>query len=357
MTYQIALVKGDGIGPEIINAAVRVLDLAGKKSGLTFHFTDTLAGGCAIDATGSPLPPETIEICKKSDAVMLGAVGGPKWDTLPGHLRPERALLGLRKELGLYANIRPATLYPSLMSACPLRKDIAEKGIDMVIVRELTGGMYYGERGRRQSENGEEAYDTECYSAAEIERIGRIAFDLAGKRKKKLISVDKANVLESSRLWREVMHSLSAEFPGIELSDMLVDNAAMQLIRNPSQFDVVVTSNMFGDILSDEASMLTGSIGLLPSASVGAGKRGLFEPIHGSAPDIAGMNKANPIATVLSTAMMLRYSLDLPAEADRIEKAVSEVLLAGHRTADIISPDTERALSTDEMADTILSKI
>lgn len=357
MAYNIALVKGDGIGPEIIASAVKVLKLAGNKSGLKFNFYDALAGGCAIDATGIPLPQESIDLCKKSDAVLLGAVGGPKWDTLPGHLRPERALLGLRKELGLYANIRPAVLYESLASSCPLRKDIAEKGIDMVIIRELTGGMYYGERGRRQGTGGEEAYDTECYSWLEVERIGRIAFELATKRKNRLVSVDKANVLESSRLWREVIHTLSAEYPQVELSDMLVDNAAMQFIRNPSQFDVIVTSNMFGDILSDEASMLTGSIGLLPSASVGAGKCGLFEPIHGSAPDIAGQNKANPIATILSAAMMLRYSLDLSAEAECIENAVSEVLLGGWRTADIMSADKGPALTTDEMTDKILGKI
>ncbi len=357
MTYNIALVRGDGIGPEIISSAVKVLDRAVEKSGLGFSFHDTLAGGCAIDKSGIPLPRETVDICKKSDAVLLGAVGGPKWDTLPGHLRPERALLGLRSELGLYANIRPAVLYKPLVSSCPLRKDIAEKGIDMVIIRELTGGMYYGERGRRQGAGGTEAFDTECYSVSEIERIGRVAFESALKRKKKLVSVDKANVLESSRLWREVMHALSAEYPGVELSDMLVDNAAMQFIRNPSQFDVLVTSNMFGDILSDEASMLTGSIGLLPSASVGAGKCGLFEPIHGSAPDIAGQNKANPIATILSAAMMLRYSLDLPGEAERIEKAVFTVLAEGWRTADIADSDTASPLSTDEMTGMILSKI
>lgn len=357
MAYNIALVKGDGIGPEIITSAVKVLKLVGEKSGLDFNFYDAPAGGCAIDATGIPLPQQTIDLCKKSDAVLLGAVGGPKWDTLPGHLRPERALLGLRKELGLYANIRPAVLYDSLASSCPLRKDIAEKGIDMVIIRELTGGMYYGERGRRQGTGGEEAYDTECYSRLEIERIGRIAFELAAKRKNKLVNVDKANVLESSRLWREVIHALSAEYPQVELSDMLVDNAAMQFIRNPSQFDVIVTSNMFGDILSDEASMLTGSIGLLPSASVGAGKCGLFEPIHGSAPDIAGLNKANPIATILSAAMMLRYSLDLSEEAECIEKAVSDVLLAGWRTADIMSAEKGPALTTDEMTCKILGKI
>ncbi|MDD4772373.1 MAG: 3-isopropylmalate dehydrogenase [Eubacteriales bacterium] len=357
MTYNIALIKGDGIGPEITAAAVRVLGLIGKKYGHDFNFHEAAAGGRAIDEHGIPLPPQTIDICKKSDAVLLGAVGGPKWDTLPGHLRPERALLGLRKELGLFANLRPAALYPSLSAACPLRADIAAAGIDMVIVRELTGGMYYGDRGRRMSEGGEEAYDTECYSASEIERIGRTAFELASKRQNRLVSIDKANVLESSRLWREVIHALSAQYPQVELTDMLVDNAAMQLIRNPAQFDVIVTGNMFGDILSDEASMLTGSIGLLPSASVGAGRGGLFEPIHGSAPDIAGQNKANPIATILSAAMMLRYAFGLDREAGAVEDAVSGVLLEGARTADILGAGSGPALTTDAMTDAILAKI
>ena len=355
MNYKIALVRGDGIGPEIVSSAVKILNLVGKSFGHSFIFSDTLAGGCAIDATGEPLPKETIHLCKSSDAVLLGAVGGPKWDGLPGNLRPERALLGLRKELELYANIRPAVLYEPLMSASPLKWEIARKGIDMVIVRELTGGMYYGERGRRK--NGEEAYDTECYSKPEVERIGRAAFELALERRKKLVSVDKANVLESSRLWREVMHTLSAGYPEVEYSDMLVDNAAMQLVRKPSQFDVIVTSNMFGDILSDEASVLTGSIGLLPSASVGSGKRGLYEPIHGSAPDIAGKGIANPIATILSAAMMLRYSLSLIKEAECIEKAVSSVLREGWRTADIADTDEVRPISTAEMTDKISEKI
>lgn len=354
MNYRIALVSGDGIGPEITASAVNVLRAVGDKFGHGFIFRDAPAGGCAIGAYGVPLPDKTVEICKDSDAVLLGAVGGPEWDTLPGHLRPERALLGLRKELGLYANIRPARLFGSLLSECPLRGDIAGRGIDMVIVRELTGGIYYGERGRRN--DGEEAYDTECYSKAEIERIGHVAFTLARQRRKKLISVDKANVLESSRLWREVMHRLSSEYSDIEYSDMLVDNAAMQLIRNPAQFDVIVTSNMFGDILSDEASMLTGSIGLLPSASVGSGKNGLYEPIHGSAPDIAGKNIANPIATILSAAMMLRYSFGLIPEAECIENAVSAVLSCGARTADI-NNTAEKSLSTAEMTALIIGKI
>ncbi len=267
--------------------------------------------------------------------MLLGAVGGPKWDNLPGHLRPERALLGLRKELGLYANIRPARLMYELRAACPLREGIAKNGFDIVIVRELTGGMYFGERGRRQGKNGEEAFDTECYSEMEIARIGRIGFEIAQGRQKKLCSIDKANVLESSRLWREVMHRLAKEYPDVQLSDMLADNAAMQLVKNPAQFDVIVTSNMFGDILSDEASQITGSIGLLPSASLGETKRGMYEPIHGSAPDIAGQDKANPIATVLSCAMMLRLSFALEDEAKCLEDAVAGVLRQGLRTADI----------------------
>ncbi|HAN43826.1 MAG TPA: 3-isopropylmalate dehydrogenase [Ruminococcaceae bacterium] len=357
MNMNIALLKGDGIGPEIVDSAVEVLEKVGKKYNHTFNFTSLLAGGCAIDATGVPLPDETVEKCKASDSVLLGAVGGPKWDTLPGHLRPERALLGIRSALGLFTNIRPATLYPTLKSECPLREDIAEKGFDMVIIRELTGGIYFGERGRREGAGGTEAFDTECYSMMEIERIGRVAFEMAGKRRKKLISIDKANVLESSRLWRETMHRLAAEYPDIEYSDMLVDNAAMQLVRNPSQFDVVVTSNMFGDILSDEASMITGSIGLLPSASLGVGKCGMYEPIHGSAPDIAGQNKANPIATILSAAMMLRYSFNLDAEADCIENAVARVLEQGFRTADILGGSDKKPLSTTEMTSKILDNI
>lgn len=357
MNYRIALVKGDGIGPEIVDSAVQVLDRIGEKFGHTFAYEELLAGGCAIDATGAPLPEETVRACKESDSVLLGAVGGPKWDTLPGHLRPEKALLGIRSALGLYTNIRPAKLFSALKSECPLREDIASKGFDMVIIRELTGGMYFGENGRREGKFGLEAYDTECYSIMEVERIGRVAFEMAKKRGGKLISIDKANVLESSRLWRETIHRLAKEYPDVECSDMLVDNAAMQLVRNPSQFDVVVTSNMFGDILSDEASMITGSIGLLPSASLGDSKCGMYEPIHGSAPDIAGQNKANPVATILSTAMMLRYSFDLDKEADCIEAAVSEVLNEGYRTADILGASTGKPLNTVEMTKKILEKI
>ncbi|MGI6005520.1 MAG: 3-isopropylmalate dehydrogenase, partial [Christensenellales bacterium] len=333
MKYTVAVIEGDGIGPEIVSAAMRALEAVGEKFGHRFDFKKVLAGGAAIDQTGEPLPDEAVQTCLESDSVLLGAVGGPKWDTLPGHLRPERALLGLRKALGLYANIRPARLLDELRDACPLRRDIADKGFDMVIVRELTGGIYFGERGRRSGENGEEAFDTECYSEMEIERIGRIAFDMARERRKQVISVDKANVLVSSRLWREVMHRLAAEYPDVAYSDMLVDNAAMQLVKDPAQFDVMVTSNMFGDILSDEASQITGSIGLLPSASLGEGKRGLYEPIHGSAPDIAGQDKANPIATVLCAAMMLRNAFSLHQEADHLEEAVFRALQKGLRTA------------------------
>lgn len=357
MNYKIALIKGDGIGPEIVDSAVAILNKIAHKFGHTFEYKEVLMGGCAIDATGHPLPEESLKVCKESDSVILGAVGGPKWDNLPGHLRPEKALLELRSGLNLYTNIRPATLHPALKSECPLREDIRDEGFDMVIVRELTGGLYFGERGRRIGTNGEEAYDTECYSIMEIERVGRVAFELAQKRSKKIVSIDKANVLESSRLWRETMHKLAKEYPDVEYSDMLVDNAAMQIIRKPSQFDVVVTSNMFGDILSDEASMITGSIGLLPSASLGSTKLGLYEPIHGSAPDIAGQNKANPIATILSVAMMLRYSFNLIKEATCIEDAVTTVLNAGYRTPDILVEDGKKPLGTKEMTQVILENI
>lgn len=334
--FHIALVKGDGIGPDIVDEAVAVLQTVGQLYGHTFQFTETIAGGCAIDRFGNPLPDETVDACLQADSVLLGAVGGPKWDTLPGHLRPEKALLGLRSALGLYANIRPAVLYPALRDACPLKDAITANGLDLVVVRELTGGLYYGEKGRKQTDSmGEAAYDTMIYSEKEIERIGRVGFELARKRRGKLVSVDKANVLESSRLWREVMHRVKDDYPDVEYSDMLVDNAAMQLVRNPGQFDVMVTENTFGDILSDESSMITGSIGMLPSSSLGEGTRGLYEPIHGSAPDIAGKDIANPIATVLSVAMMLRYSFGLSAEADAVEKAVAKVLDDGLRTSDI----------------------
>ncbi|SHI23401.1 3-isopropylmalate dehydrogenase [Sporobacter termitidis DSM 10068] len=338
MNYNIAVIEGDGIGPEVVNAAIEVLNTVGKKYKFSFVFKKVSAGGNAIDRFGTPLPKESVQTCLESNSVLLGAVGGPKWDILPGHLRPEKALLGIRKELELYANLRPARLLPELKDACPLRKEVADAGFDMIVVRELTGGMYFGESGRRDGKYGPEAYDTECYSALEVERIGVTAFELARSRGKKLISIDKANVLESSRLWREVMHRLAGKYPDVELSDMLVDNAAMQLVKNPKQFDVVVTSNIFGDILTDEASQITGSIGLLPSASLGETKRGMYEPIHGSAPDIAGQDKANPIATVLSAAMMLRLSLGQEDAARDVEDAVSRVLAKGLRTADIAAP-------------------
>ena len=356
MKFNIALVGGDGIGPEIVDSAVRVLEKVGEKYGHEFCTTPYLAGGSAIDACGVPLPEETVQGCLASDSVLLGAVGGPKWDGLPGDRRPEKALLGLRSALGLYTNLRPAKLYAPLRESCPLRADIVAEGFDLMMVRELTGGIYFGERGRREGAYGPEAYDTEAYSVMEIERIARAAFDAARKRRGHVTSIDKANVLETSRLWRETVHRVAEEYPDVTLSDMLVDNAAMQLVRRPSQFDVVVTSNMFGDILSDEASQITGSIGLLPSASLGATKRGLYEPIHGSAPDIAGQDRANPIATILSAAMMLRYSFELAGEADCIERAVDSALADGLRTADIAAPGAE-SLGCRAMTDAILARI
>ena len=355
MNYSIALLRGDGIGPEIVDSACRVLDKVGELYGHTFQYTPYLMGGCAIDEYGVPLPQETIDGCLASDSVLLGAVGGPKWDTLPGHLRPEKGLLGIRAALGLYTNIRPAKLYASLSAESPLRADISAKGIDLVMFRELIGGIYFGERGR--SEDGLTAYDTEKYSTYEIERIAHAAFKAARLRRKKVTSIDKANVLESSRLWRETVHKVAAEYPDVVCEDMLVDNAAMQLVKNPAQFDVIVTSNIFGDILSDEASQITGSIGLLPSASIGDSTRGLYEPIHGSAPDIAGTGKANPIATILSAAMMLRYAFALETEACAIEKAVDDVLAAGHRTGDILGASGATPLSCVEMTNKIIAAL
>lgn len=357
MKYNIALLKGDGIGPEIVSSAVKVMEKVGEKYGHEFCFTDYLIGGIAIDTVGEGLPKETVDGCLAADSVLLGAVGGPKWDTLPGNERPEKALLGIRSALGLFTNLRPAKLYPALKEASPLRADIVAKGFDIMMVRELTGGIYFGERGRREGKYGPEAYDTEAYSVMEIERIARVAFETAMKRDKRVISVDKANVLESSRLWRETVHRIAADYPEVTCTDMLVDNTAMQIVRNPAQFDVVVTSNMFGDILSDEASQITGSIGMLASASLGDTKRGLYEPIHGSAPDIAGQNKANPIATILSAAMMLRYSFDLAEEADCIEKAVDKVLENGYRTADLVGDSGATPLSCSEMTEKILEAI
>ena len=358
MNYKIALIRGDGIGPEVVNEAVQVLDAVGRKFGHGFTYVDVLMGGCATDAVGKSYPDGTAELCRTCDAVLLGAVGGPKWGSdKPAEQRPETALLALRKDLGLYANLRPAALRPALADACPLKKETAEKGIDLMMVRELTGGIYFGKRGRYETEErGVECTDLMAYSEMEIERIGRRAFELARLRRKKVASVDKANVLETSRLWRSVMHRLAQEYPDVEYSDVLVDNCAMQLVRDPSQFDVVVTENMFGDILSDEASMITGSIGLLPSASIGDSAPGLYEPIHGSAPDIAGQNRANPIATILSAAMMMRYSFHLANEAAAIENSVDAVLSEGWRTPDIADPGS-RAVGTREMGELIAAKI
>ena len=355
MNMNIALLKGDGIGPEIVDSAVRVLEAIGKKYNHKFTFTPYDIGGVAIDKHGIPLPEETVKGCLEADSVLLGAVGGPKWDTLPGNLRPEKALLGIRAAMGLFTNLRPAKLYPALKGDCPLREDIVANGFDIMIVRELTGGIYFGERGMREGKYGEEAYDTECYSRMEIERIVKVAFETARKRNKKLISIDKANVLESSRLWRKIVHEIAPLYPDVECADMLVDNAAMQLVRNPAQFDVIVTSNMFGDILSDEASQITGSIGMLPSASLNETTKGLYEPIHGSAPDIAGQNKANPIATILSGAMMLLYSFNLSEEANNIIDAVDKVLNEGYRTPDIAHGG--EALTTVEITDKIIERI
>ena len=357
MNKKIAVIKGDGIGPEIVTEAEKVLDKVGEKFGHKFEYTDVLMGGCAIDATGVPLPQETIDTCLASDSVLLGAVGGPKWDTLPGNLRPEAGLLGIRGALKLFANIRPAKLIPALASACPLKEEITKNGLDLVIVRELIGGAYFGKRDTHVDENGvKHASDSMAYADYEVERICRVAFEMARKRRSKVHSVDKANVLDSSRLWREVAHKVAAEYPDVEFSDILVDNTAMQLVRNPAQFDVMVTENLFGDILSDEASMITGPLGMIPSASLGEGSLGLYEPIHGSAPDIAGQNKANPIATILSVAMMLRYSFDMAAEADAIEKAVDDVLNEGYRTGDIMS-EGMKCVSCTEMGDLIAAKI
>jgi len=338
MQCTICLLPGDGIGPEVVQQTVGVLDRIAKKYGHSIHYQDGLIGGTAIDRTGGPLPEDTVAKCLDSDAVLLGAVGGPKWDTLDKAIRPERGLLGLRKALGAFANLRPAKLFPELAQACFLRPDIVERGIDVMVVRELTGGLYFGEPKGEQVRDGERvAFNTMIYAESEIRRIARVGFETARKRSRRLCSVDKANVLDVSQLWREVVIAMSPDYPDVELTHMYVDNAAMQLVRDPSQFDVIVTENMFGDILSDEASIITGSIGMLPSASLGAGGPGLYEPIHGSAPDIAGQDKANPLATILSAAMLLRYSLHLNPEADCIENAVQSVLRAGFRTGDIMS--------------------
>jgi 3-isopropylmalate dehydrogenase len=362
MNYSIALIPGDGIGPEVTAPAAEVLDAVGDRYGHVFNYVELEAGGKAIDSAGEPLPRATLEAAKQCDALLLGAVGGPQWETLPGHLRPERALLGLRAGLEVYANLRPALLLPQLRAACPLKDEGG--GIDLLIVRELTGGLYFGRRGRLEEEsNGHRpgaAFDTETYSWAEIERVLRRAYAAAALRRKKLCVVDKANVLESSRFWREVAAAVSRDYPDIETSYMYVDNCAMQLIRAPGQFDVIVTNNLFGDILSDEASVLTGSIGMLPSASLGDAvdgrPRGMYEPIHGSAPDIAGRDIANPLGTILSAAMMLRYSFNLEREALAVEAAVNAVLDAGYRTRDIAAAGgaSEKIVGTKAMGQAVL---
>ena len=338
MEKNVAVIRGDGIGPEIVGQALRVLDAVGEKFGHSFRYTDVYMGGCAIDRFGEPLPQSELQKCLDSDSVLLGAVGGPKWDGQPGENRPERGLLRLRAGRGLYANSRPARVWPQSASASPLKPEIVKAGVDLLVVRELTGGVYFGAH-KTETVNGElVATDMMPYSEHEIRRIGRIAFESARLRRKKLVSVDKANVLDTSRLWRKTMEALAKEYPDVAFSSMFVDNAAMQLVRDPSQFDVIVTENMFGDILSDEASQIAGSIGMLASSSLGQGTRGLYEPIHGSAPDIAGRDIANPLATILSAAMMLRYSFHMEREADCIEKAVDRTLKDGLRTADICGP-------------------
>ena len=336
MTKNIALIRGDGIGPEIVGQAKLVLDRIAEIFGHEFLYTDVDMGGNAIDKWGDPLPQEMLDKCLASDSVLLGAVGGPKWNGVPGPMRPEKGLLRLRAGMGVYSNNRPAKIWPQLASASPLKQEIVDKGIDFIIVRELIGGIYFGKHETVNEKVESVAIDELRYSESEIRRIGRIGFETARKRNHKLCSVEKSNVLDSSRLWKAVLHELAAEYPDVELSDMLVDNCAMQIVKDPSQFDVIVTENMFGDILSDEASMITGSIGMIPSSSLGDGTRGLYEPIHGSAPDIAGKDIANPIGTILAAAMMLRFSFDMPEEADCIENAVSKVLDSGYRTGDIL---------------------
>ena len=356
MEKQIAVIRGDGIGPEIVEQALRVMDAVAEKYGHTFRYVEADMGGVAIDRWGEALPAAELEKCMTSDRVLLGAVGGPKWDGMPGDKRPEKGLLALRSAMGLYSNNRPARLWPQLAAASPLKPEIVAKGIDFIVVRELIGGVYFGEHRTEEADGELKATDVMSYAEHEIERIGRIAFETAGKRRKKVTSIDKANVLDTSRLWRKVMHRLAQEYPEIQYSDMLVDNAAMQIAKDPSQFDVVVTENMFGDILSDEASMITGSIGMIPSSSLGEGSRGLYEPIHGSAPDIAGQNKANPIGTILAAAMMLKYSFDMDEEAEAVEAAVSRVLDQGLRTGDMMAEGCT-LVSCSEMGDAILKAL
>ena len=356
MSIKIAVLPGDGIGVEIVAEAIKVLDHL-KSEGLDLELTEAPVGGAGYDAAGKPLPDETLALVKEADSILLGAVGGPQYEALPRELRPERGLLGLRSELGLFANLRPAILYPQLADASSLKPEVVA-GLDIMIVRELTGGIYFGEpRGIRTKENGErEGYNTLVYSESEVDRISRVAFDIAMKRGKKLCSVDKANVLEVSELWRETVVKVGEEYKDVELSHMYVDNAAMQLVKWPKQFDVMVTKNMFGDILSDAAAMLTGSIGMLPSASLDANSKGMYEPIHGSAPDIAGKGVANPLATILSVAMMLRYSLDQPVLADKIDAAVGRVLDKGLRTPDIMAAGCKE-IGTAEMGDAVLAEL
>lgn len=355
--YRITLLPGDGIGPEIMTVTVEVLKVIAEQLDLRFEFQSALIGGAAIDATGEPLPSATLEMCRNSDAVMLAAIGGYKWDSLPRHLRPESGLLGLRAGLGLFANLRPAKILPQLIDASPLKREVVE-GVDIMVVRELTGGIYFGQpKGIFATETGEKrGVNTMAYTETEIDRIGRVAFETARKRAGKLCSVDKANVLEVSQLWRDRMLQLAQDYPDVELSHLYVDNAAMQLVRWPKQFDTIVTGNLFGDILSDAAAMLTGSIGMLPSASLGASGPGVFEPVHGSAPDIAGQDKANPLAQVLSAAMMLRYGLNQPVAADRIEQAVLQVLDRGDRTGDIMSEGMNR-LGCRAMGDALIQTL
>lgn len=360
MEYRIATISGDGIGPEIVREAKKVLDRVGEVYGHTFHYEEVLMGGISIDTYGVPLTDEALETARKSDSVLLGAVGGnvgnSRWYDVAPNLRPEAGLLAIRKGLNLFANIRPAYLYDGLAEACPLKKEIIGEGFDMVIVRELTGGLYFGERHTEEVNGVMQATDTLVYSETEIRRVAIKAFDIAMKRKKKVTSVDKANVLDSSRLWRKVVAEVAKDYPEVTLENMLVDNCAMQLVMNPGQFDVILTENMFGDILSDEASMITGSIGMLSSASLNEGKFGLYEPSHGSAPDIAGKGIANPIATILSAAMMLRFSFDLDQEADAVEAAVRKVLADGYRTVDIMA-DGMTEVGTEAMGDLICERI
>jgi 3-isopropylmalate dehydrogenase len=353
---KLALIPGDGIGPEVIKQALKVLKSTADRFGFEFETKEVLMGGIAIDKTGVPLPQETIDICKSSDAVLLGAVGGEKWDKLPGHLRPESGLLGIRKALEVYANLRPAILFPQLKAASTLKEEVLGDGLDVMVIRELTGGIYFGEKKRVKEGDEEKAWDVMVYTTSEIERITHKAFEIARKRGSKLTLVDKANVLESSRLWRQVVEKIAEDYKDVELNFMYVDNAAMQLIRRPRQFDVILTENMFGDILSDEASMLTGSLGMLPSASLGDGSLGLYEPIHGSAPDIAGQDKANPIATIMSVAMMLRYSFNKTEAADAIENAVRSVLDKGFRTQDIMEAG-KTLIGTEAMGEAIATEI